>query len=206
MVAIAGMICTLIFVSIITGKMKVAGAMMLLLVGLACVVVTFADELRLDALLNGNVTEGSNGRMEGYAVAMELFMDSPLFGVGAADADLERYGIGYNEIHNTILNFATKFGLLATIPVLLLFVFIAIKIFQTKGRIYEEMSIMSAALVMVSASVFVFTEPVVVFGNFHNTMLFWFVMGVFLGRLSEFNGGGYSPSRGRSPGTVKINY
>ncbi|ODV40662.1 hypothetical protein AWV79_05555 [Cupriavidus sp. UYMMa02A] len=79
MVAIAGMICTLIFVSVMTGKrLKVAGAMMLLLVVLACVVVTFADELRLDALLNGNVTEGSNGRMEGYAVAMELFMNSPL--------------------------------------------------------------------------------------------------------------------------------
>ncbi|MGN5480382.1 hypothetical protein ACTMU2_37235 [Cupriavidus basilensis] len=89
---------------------------------------------------NGNVTEGSNGRMEGYAVAMELFMNSPLFGVGAADADLERYGIGYNEIHNTILNFATKFGLLATIPVLLLFVFLAIKIFQMRGRICEEMA------------------------------------------------------------------
>lgn len=182
MIAIAVMIGTLILVSVILGRrLKTAAAMMLLLTALGFVVAIFADELRLDALLSGDVAGGAGGRMEGYSLAMDLFLQNPLFGVGAAGADLEGFGLDYNEIHNTVLNFATKFWILATIPVVAIFLWLIARMYHARSRIYDDPSIMSAVLVMVSAVVFVFTEPVVVFGNFHNTMIFWFIIGVSLG-------------------------
>lgn len=143
--------------------------------------IIFADELRLDMLFAGQLAEGSTGRSEGYQIALRLLSTEPWFGVGVKASDLRYYGLDYNEIHNAILNYVTRFGLLALAPGLLLFAWLIILMYVKRKRAFRSHIIMCAILSMTSIGIITFTEPVSGFGVFHCVIIYWFLMALFVG-------------------------
>lgn len=137
----------------------------------------FKDYFRLGALFSGNLSEASNGRLQGNDITIENIMNNFLFGLGIEDTNLMKYGLDYPETHNVILNFIVKYGFLAFLPLCIFFSLIYYFLFfSTKNNPIKILMI----FLLIAISTFSLTEPNVVFGNFFNTLVYWFLIAIGL--------------------------
>lgn len=183
LLAIAAILAT---ASILNGSLKrrkiatfVPAIMLILLIGLGYV---FSEELRLSLLLSGDVSAASTGRTDGYMIGIALLMNDPVFGSGLQAADLINYGLQYSEIHNAILNYSVKFGLISSMPIILLFALLYMLIMTSKLQSLQQWEGLVFTLSLISLSVLTLLEPTTAFGNFHSTMIFWFITVIYLNR------------------------
>lgn len=151
----------------------------LLLVFSGILLFNFAEFFRLDSLLRGDISEASNGRIEGNVIAIDMILRNPLLGVGIEKSDLTKFGLGYPEAHNVFLNFTMKFGLIAFFLVLTFFAFVVKDLFGKTKVLYNNYCFITFIFFNALIFVFSFTEPNIVFGNFFNTLIYWFVLGAF---------------------------
>ncbi|WP_296524349.1 O-antigen ligase [Acinetobacter oleivorans] len=151
----------------------------LLLVFSGVLLFNFAEFFRLDSLLRGDISEASNGRIEGNVIAIDMILRNPLLGVGIEKSDLTKFGLDYPEAHNVFLNFTMKFGLIAFFLVLTFFAFVVKDLFSKTKVLYNNYCFITFIFFNALIFVFSFTEPNIVFGNFFNTLIYWFVLGAF---------------------------
>lgn len=148
--------------------------------------VFFSEYLRLDYLMSGDINKASTGRTDGYSFALNLIADNMFFGVGADRSDLMSYGFEYNQVHNAIINFVLKYGILAFIPLFLFFLIIYVRVFLDLSKLKYEKFYISFIFILIPTTIFNFTEPTVVFGNYFNTLVFWFLLLVYLNKRRFF--------------------
>lgn len=182
-VTTAVMLATLALLGLKNGKIgrKTTFAMLLLLLILIGVVLYFAEELRFSVFLTSSLADASTGRTDGYRIALDLINENPALGVGIQKSDLKFYGVSYSDIHNTNLNFAVRYGLIAVIAAFSIFGYLIHRMLFVSHMAYRHAPILAAIMTMVAACTITFFEPYVVFGSFHTSIVFWFAMAVFLG-------------------------
>lgn len=167
-------------------RVKTALLLMLSLVVLTAVALYFAEELRLDALLGGNLSEGTTGRTEGWAIALKVLSENPIFGVGVAGSDLKLYGLEYGAVHNALLNFALRFGMLSTMVLVAMFGWMCLHLHRVRGRVFDRPIILLAGLMLVAVFAEMLTEPEVIFASYYNSIIFWFAFSASIGQKRNF--------------------
>ncbi len=115
----------------------------------------------------------TSGRMEGYLVALDLYMQAPLVGLG--DVDMRDFGQEVEKIHNVWLRVLVEQGLFGFLGLL----FFSFGIFYTLFRNSQHPWAVYIMLLVAGLLPTLF-EPTGVFGNFFATALFWVAIGVFL--------------------------
>lgn len=148
------------------------------------VALTFAEELRLASLFTGDLREGTTGRTEGWKFGLDIFMSNPIFGIGEYEADLIGRAEGYGAVHNVLLNYLVKYGVVGTLPMLAFFLWLFVRIYSRRRDALVHYPTLVAALMFASTSAIVWLEPYAVFGAFFNALVFWFAVGIFLARRS----------------------
>lgn len=181
LLAIAAILATASVLSISLKRRKIAAiAPTIMLVSLIGLGFIFSEELRLSLILSGDASAASTGRTDGYTIGIALIMNDPVFGSGLRAADLINYGFQYSEIHNAILNYSAKFGLISSIPIILLFTLLYILVITSKLQPLQQWEGLLFLLSLISLSILTLLEPTAAFGNFHNTMIFWFITAIYL--------------------------
>lgn len=149
------------------------------------IALVFAEELRLTALLSGSLSEGTTGRSEGWKYGWDIFTQNPIFGVGEYVADVVGRSAGYGAVHNTLLNSLVKFGVVGTLPLMLVFGWLFTRLYSRRRNAMSHYPTLIAALMFACIGAIVWFEPYAVFGAFFNVLLFWFAIGIFLSRQSD---------------------
>lgn len=173
------LIILFIFLSVAVFKKIPITQILFLILGCGILLI-FSEYLRLDDFLSGDLGSASNGRVDGFYLAKNDILDNLLYGVGHFNSDLTKYGMEYPEVHNVILNFIWKYGLISYLLIIPFFIWIYFLIFRRLFLNEKNIIIFLNLFLLVPTVVFTFTEPNGVFGNFFNTSLYWFVICLYL--------------------------
>ena len=116
----------------------------------------------------------SNGRSSNYNYFSDLISNNYIFGYYPKGGySLTNYGFQYDHIHNAWLNFLLNYGILGSLPVLvILFIFLK-NIFG--GDYSEKISLYLIVLIGILST---FIEPDTIFSNGYHVLLFWFTLGL----------------------------
>lgn len=131
-------------------------------------------ELRAPSLLietlEGGTQDATGGRVEGYLIALDLFLSAPLSGQGTIV--LLDYGMGYESIHNVWIKLVSERGLVLASAFLLLIAILILRGLLDKalGRL---IIIFPCGALFLSS----FFEPTVFMGNFYSSAFFWILLG-----------------------------
>ena len=122
----------------------------------------------------------TTGRTDGFWVAIKLYVDSPLIGVG--EINLKDYGQDVEKVHNVWLRTLAEQGLLGLLS---LFVFC----FGLFAALFKRSVFPRSAIVMVVAAGLVpsLFEPTGVFGNYFATAPFWITSGILLASAEDYS-------------------
>ncbi|MCM8566168.1 O-antigen ligase family protein [Thauera linaloolentis] len=122
----------------------------------------------------------TTGRTEGFIVALNMYLDSPVLGAGAVN--LKDFGQDVEKVHNVWLRILAEQGLLGFLGFFIFSVGLSFYVLRSKN-------IPRAICAMFLASGFVPTlfEPTGVFGNYFATAPFWMMAGVLLASKNNFS-------------------
>lgn len=187
MLAITTMVVTLIFTGFYLKKNYISFLILILIFSLMMVFgYKYSEELRLTLLFSGDASIASSGRTEGYNIGISLIGENLFFGSNLYDVDLKNYGFEYSQIHNSVINYAVKFGIIASLPIIFLFLAFYFSIFKIKRTELQQWYFIFFILSLNGVAVLTLLEPTSVFGNYHNTLIFWFSVIIFLNKNSKY--------------------
>lgn len=120
----------------------------------------------------------TSGRMDGYLVALDLYLKAPLVGLG--DVDMRNFGQEVEKIHNVWLRILVEQGLFGFLALLCFSFGIFSSLFRNSQHPWAVY-----IMLLVAGLLPTLFEPTGVFGNFFATALFWVSIGVFLSSNSD---------------------
>ncbi|MDG3063493.1 O-antigen ligase family protein [Thauera mechernichensis] len=115
----------------------------------------------------------TTGRTDGFWVAIRLYVESPLIGVG--EINLKDYGQDVEKVHNVWLRTLAEQGFLGFLSLLVF----SLGLF---AAVFKRTALPRSAIYMVLAAGLVpsLFEPTGVFGNYFATAPFWITVGLLL--------------------------
>lgn len=147
----------------------------LLFVSSIFVFLNFGSDLRLSS-----VDDISNGRFEQYQYFGLIFSENYLLGTYSTGAyDLKDYGLNISNIHNSFLNLLAKYGLIGSVPILILLIGSLFKVYDNFNKEY-----VSLYLIIIGGIIACFLEPDSIFSYGYHILIFWFFLGFLSAKRS----------------------
>lgn len=182
---ISSLVAVFVFLLLVAPRKKIQTIIVLIVIviGGVIVITDYAEHLRLEGLLAGDIWGSSGGRMPSNMVAFDLAAKNVLFGSIPEGIDLTHYGFAHSSIHNFWLRLLLQGGLFFMLPSFIMYLFFIYSAFKNylKNILKLESALMLSMLI---AGFFVtMLEPGGVFGAFFNVFVFWFYIGVYFAKI-----------------------
>lgn len=167
-----GLVASAAAILIILWKRREKALLVLLLFCAVALIQTnydeFAGAMRLDRLDGGAnaLNSFSAGRIESYVLALEIFQQNWLTGIGYGQMDLSRQ-LGCEDVHNAFLLLTTEMGLFVAPLFLGLFILVRPLFKPTRTSDIPPLAPIAALVLLMSV------EPSVLFKSFQNSFGFW---------------------------------
>lgn len=137
-------------------------------------------QLRIDAL-SGGITEESlnqfsSDRVVGNIYGIQQWLDSPFFGNGLRNVNIQKVAF-VDEIHNFWIKTLAESGIFVCLFYILFIIILFINSYQIIGRQHYKLIFI---LVLISGIVETMFEPRVLFDAFQNSAVWWFGVAAIL--------------------------
>lgn len=131
----------------------------------------------------------TTGRLSSYIDGIRMFIESPVFGVGADNARIGPKDGSSGAVHNLWLWQLAKSGLFVGVPLFFLTVNLGALAFNNTNLAYQDRKITSngwpnTRLVILCGLILAMVEPGVIIGSFNSNVVIWTAVWVQLSKLT----------------------
>lgn len=185
-----GLIASIITIYFVLFRSRKWNALLLISVIAGILIYKFSDiiflSMRMNRLSSGSgdsLNSFSAGRLESYKIGLGMFLDNPVFGLGANNADISSM-VSYSvkDIHNVFVKNLVEAGIFGISYIIYALGCIYLLIKKT----VRNREVLNYALATLTTGIILMNlEPNSVFGSFQNSIGFWYMPYVIMTYRSE---------------------